>query len=229
MPTSIETDIVALLRETGTVARIVLAVLLVFSTWSWGIIIYKSVVFARLARRSKLFWTAFSAKNTLHDARAATASQRESIFVPVMIRGIETLESSSVTDDGAGGPAAARLARLSTMERAMHRAAAQQISRLERHLIFLATTASVTPFVGLFGTVWGVLTAFVGLGDAEVTTIQAVAPGIAEALITTAFGLLTAIPALIAYNHFLHKIRMVAGELDDLKAEAMLMAESGRL
>ncbi|MDR0786459.1 MAG: MotA/TolQ/ExbB proton channel family protein [Gemmatimonadota bacterium] len=228
MPTSIETDIVALLSDTGLVARIVLVALVVFSTWSWGIIIHKSVVFARLSRQSKRFWKSFSGKHSLREARAATISQRDSIFVPILLRGIEALESSS---DSAGGVSAGTgtAIRFATMERAMHRTAAQQLSRLERHLTFLATTAAVAPFVGLFGTVWGVLTAFMGLGDTGMTTIQAVAPGIAEALITTAFGLLTAIPAVMAYNHFLHHIRLVGGELDDLKAEVMLMAESGRV
>jgi biopolymer transport protein TolQ len=99
------------------------------------------------------------------------------------------------------------------------------MTRLERHLTFLATTAAVAPFVGLFGTVWGVMTAFMGMANADRTTIQAVAPGIAEALIATAFGLFAAIPAVMAYNHFLQRIRIMGEGLDDLKAELVAVAE----
>ena len=91
---------------------------------------------------------------------------------------------------------------------------------------FLATTASVAPFVGLFGTVWGVMTSFASLGNASAATLRAVAPGIADALIATAFGLFTAIPAVIAYNHFVYQLRNVGGQLDELQTE-LLSSASG--
>ena len=91
----------------------------------------------------------------------------------------------------------------------MQVAAAEEIRKLERYMPWLATTGSVTPFIGLFGTVWGVMDAFSGLGTAGAASLRAVAPGIAEALITTAAGLFTAIPAVIAYNHFLHNIKEI--------------------
>jgi biopolymer transport protein TolQ len=90
---------------------------------------------------------------------------------------------------------------------------------------FLATTASVAPFIGLFGTVWGVMTSFAGLANANTASIRAVAPGIADALVATAFGLFAAIPAVIAYNHFVYQIRNLAGQLDDLQIEILAAVE----
>ena len=92
-------------------------------------------------------------------------------------------------------------------------------------MTFLATTASVSPFVGLFGTVWGVMTSFAGLASANVATLRAVAPGIADALVATAFGLFAAIPAVIAYNQFVYQIRNIGGQLDDLQVELLAIAE----
>ncbi|PYS53745.1 MAG: hypothetical protein DMG13_11320 [Acidobacteria bacterium] len=115
------------------------------------------------------------------------------------------------------------------LQRTLQRAASAQLTRLESRMTFLATTASVTPFVGLFGTVWGVMTSFAGLANANVATLRAVAPGIADALIATAFGLFAAIPAVIAYNQFVYKIRNVGGELDDLQVEMLAMVEGDRI
>ena len=105
------------------------------------------------------------------------------------------------------------------------RSATAQLTLLEKRMTFLATTASVAPFVGLFGTVWGVMTSFAGLANANVATLRAVAPGIADALIATAFGLFAAIPAVIAYNQFVYQIRNLGGELDDLQVEMLAMTE----
>jgi biopolymer transport protein TolQ len=109
----------------------------------------------------------------------------------------------------------------------MQRSAVAQLTLLEDRLTFLATTAAVAPFVGLFGTVWGVLTSFLGLSNADNATLKAVGPGIAEALIATAFGLAAAIPAVVAYNHFVNKLRNVGGQLDDLQADMLAIAEEG--
>jgi biopolymer transport protein TolQ len=108
----------------------------------------------------------------------------------------------------------------------MQRAAASELTALEGRLIFLATTASVAPFIGLFGTVWGVLTSFMGLSNADTATLKAVGPGIAEALIATAFGLLAAIPAVVAYNFFVNSIRNIGGQLDELQADLLAIAEA---
>ena len=108
----------------------------------------------------------------------------------------------------------------------MQVAAGEEVRRLEKGMSWLATIASVSPFIGLFGTVWGVMDAFSGLGDAGAASLRAVAPGIAEALITTAAGLFAAIPALIAYNHYLHGIRGVASRMDDFASEFVAKIET---
>jgi biopolymer transport protein TolQ len=110
---------------------------------------------------------------------------------------------------------------LESVDRALLRAAATEVMRLERRVPFLATTASITPFIGLFGTVWGIIDAFHGLGTAGAATLRAVAPGISEALITTAAGLFAAIPAVIAYNVFLNQVREFGSRMDDFSLEMM--------
>jgi biopolymer transport protein TolQ len=108
----------------------------------------------------------------------------------------------------------------------MQVAAGEEVRRLEKWMSWLATTGSVSPFIGLFGTVWGVMDAFAGLGDAGTASLRAVAPGIAEALITTAAGLFAAIPAVIAYNHYLSGIRGLAARMDGFAAEFVAKIET---
>lgn len=108
----------------------------------------------------------------------------------------------------------------------MQVAAGEEVRRLEKGMSTLATIASVSPFIGLLGTVWGVMDAFAGLGEAGTASLRAVAPGIAEALITTAAGLFAAIPALIAYNHFLHGIRSLAARMTDFASEFVAKIET---
>ena len=108
----------------------------------------------------------------------------------------------------------------------MQVAASDEVRRLEKGMSWLATTGSVSPFIGLFGTVWGVMDAFAGLGDAGTASLRAVAPGIAEALITTAAGLFAAIPAVIAYNHYLSGIRGLAARMDGFAAEFVAKIET---
>jgi biopolymer transport protein TolQ len=115
--------------------------------------------------------------------------------------------------------------RMTAVERATQIAASEELTRMERRLPWLATTGAVTPFVGLFGTVWGIIDAFHGLGTAGAATLRAVAPGISEALVTTAAGLAAAIPAVIAYNHFTHSIREFAARMGDFALEFLNAVE----
>src|SRR5207248_647683 len=116
---------------------------------------------------------------------------------------------------------AGTLRSVTAVQRAMQIASSEEVSRLERNLPWLATTGAVTPFVGLFGTVWGIIDAFHGLGTAGAATLRAVAPGISEALITTAAGLATAIPAVIAYNQYMQQIREFGARMDDFGLELL--------
>jgi biopolymer transport protein TolQ len=123
------------------------------------------------------------------------------------------------------GAFSTELGGIANVERALRRATRQEITRLERSLTFLATTASATPFIGLFGTVWGIMNAFLGLSVTQSSSIQAVAPGISEALIATAAGLFAAIPAVVAYNSFSRQINVLAVEMDSFSSEFLNIAE----
>jgi biopolymer transport protein TolQ len=151
-------------------------------------------------------------------------------LVPVLNAGAELIQPAGAKGQSQGALALkSAAASVSTVQRVMRRTASAQITLLEKRLTFLATTASVTPFVGLFGTVWGVMTSFTGLANSNTASISAVAPGIADALVATAFGLFAAIPAVIAYNHFVYQLRNYAGQLDELQTEMLAIAEGDSL
>ena len=114
---------------------------------------------------------------------------------------------------------------LESINRALIKASNKEVTKMEKMMNFLATTGSVTPFIGLFGTVWGIMNSFRELGVEEVNTLQAVAPGIAEALVATALGLFAAIPAVIAYNHYLHRIKEIITEMEDFSIEFLSITE----
>jgi biopolymer transport protein TolQ len=201
-------NLVEVLNQTTPVTRVVLAALLLVSIWSWGIILSKVLLLRKIHKESETFWKIFRRGKSVSEISTACEILRFTPLVPVFNAGAERSNASA-----------------GALQRSIQRASAAQLTHLEKRMNFLATTASVTPFVGLFGTVWGVMTSFASLGNASAATLRAVAPGIADALIATAFGLLTAIPAVIAYNHFVYQIRNVGGQLDDLQTE--LLATSG--
>jgi biopolymer transport protein TolQ len=212
-------NVFELLLTTGPLARVVLLILLVFSVASWGVILSKGLLIRRIRKESAVFWRIFRKGHTLPEISTACEVLRFSPLVPVFDAGYEMIAPVEGGGEGDHLPSEA------TVQRALFRASAAQLTELETRMTFLATTASVTPFIGLFGTVWGVMGSFAGLANASVGTLQAVAPGMAEALIATAFGLFAAIPALVAYNHFVAEIRSLGGQLDDLQAEFLALAE----
>ena len=133
--------------------------------------------------------------------------------------------TSELASQLAAGNPHGRVKSLNAVTADMQVAAAEEVRKLESYMPWLATTGSVTPFIGLFGTVWGVMDAFSGLGTAGAASLRVVAPGIAEALITTAAGLFTAIPAVIAYNHFVHDIRELGARMDNFTMEVAALIE----
>ena len=214
-------DVMRLLLETGPLARIVLLILLLFSIASWGVILSKGLMIRQIRGESEVFWRIFRKAHGLSEISTACETLRVTPLVPVFNAGYEMI--GPVSPDGSGVPT--KVPSAATIERALQRAASAQLTELEARMTFLATTAAVTPFIGLFGTVLGVIGAFAGLAAANVSTVQSVAPGIAEALIATAAGLFAAIPAVVAYNHFVAAIRSLAAQIDDLQAEFMALAE----
>jgi biopolymer transport protein TolQ len=225
-----ELDLIALLRQTSPVTRLVLAILLIFSIWSWGIILSKALLLRKVRKDSAVFWKIFRKGQNLSEIRTACETLRFTPLVPVFDAAADLIHPRSGTAQTQGSLALKTAGTsLATLQRTLHRAATAQLTQLESRMTFLATTASVAPFVGLFGTVWGVMTSFAGLANANVATLRAVAPGIADALIATAFGLFAAIPAVIAYNQFVYQIRNLGGELDDLQLEILSFAERNGL
>jgi biopolymer transport protein TolQ len=217
-----------LIEQTGWVARVVLGILLILSVFSWAIILQKSSQFGRIEPQTKKFLKMFRAGRGLPDPSTLRAGAGGSPLVVVYQAGYRELEAQLGSATARGNPSAgaAKPKNANAVGVEMQVAASDEVRRLEKGMSWLATTGSVSPFIGLFGTVWGVMDAFAGLGDAGTASLRAVAPGIAEALITTAAGLFAAIPAVIAYNHYLSGIRGLAARMDGFAAEFVAKIET---
>ena len=210
-------EIIDLVKETGPVAQAVLLLLLGFSLISWAIILSRWSILRRARVQSGRFLRAFRRAQRLQDIAAASEQFRPSPLVGVFQSGFKEFERQVGSSGTLRNPL--------SIQRAMQIASSEQITRFERNLPWLAITAAVTPFVGLFGTVWGIIDAFHGLGTSGAATLRAVAPGISEALITTAAGLAAAIPAVIAYNLIGGSIRDFAARCDDFSLEMLNTVE----
>lgn len=213
-------EIATLVRQTGAVAKIVLLILLIFSLFSWAIILSKWALFRRARLHSGRFLRAFRKAVRLQDVAAVSEQFKPSPLVVVFEGAYDEYRRQVGNPTGIVKNTVA-------VQRAAQIASSEELTRLERRLPWLATTGAVTPFIGLFGTVWGIIDAFHGLGTAGAATLRAVAPGISEALITTAAGLFAAIPAVIAYNQFGHSIREFGARMDDFTLEFLNAVERG--
>lgn len=212
-------EIVDMLSNTGPIAKLVLLTLLAFSLISWAIILTKWSRLQRARSQSGRFMRAFRKAQRLQDIAAVAHQFKPSPLVGVFEGGYEEFQRQV---QGSG------LRSLVSIQRGMQIGSSEEISRLERNVPWLAITAAATPFIGLFGTVWGIIDAFQGLGTAGAATLRAVAPGISEALITTAAGLAAAIPALIAYNLIGASIREFAARCDDFALEFLNIVEDNQ-
>lgn len=210
-----------LLTGTGLVVKIVLIILLYFSVVSWAIIFYKFLQVHRANSESErfldFFWKTkrFDAINTQLDRfgnspLAVLFKEGYGELKRLMEKGDQPENPAVITTDVGG---------IENIGRALRRATTSEITRLEKYTTFLATTGSTAPFIGLFGTVWGIMSAFKGIGETGSASLAVVAPGIAEALIATAIGLVAAIPAVMGYNHFQHRIRVLIAEMDSFSTE----------
>jgi biopolymer transport protein TolQ len=206
---------------TGLVVKLVLLILLYFSVVSWAIIFYKLLQVHRANNESErfleFFWKAkrFDAINAqldrfVNSPLTVLFNEGYGELKKLMEKGEEKADPTVISTDLGG---------IDNISRALRRATTLEITRLEKYLTFLATTGSTAPFIGLFGTVWGIMTAFKGIGETGSASLAVVAPGIAEALIATAIGLVAAIPAVMGYNHFQQKIRVLSGEMDSFSTE----------
>jgi biopolymer transport protein TolQ len=208
--------------HTGWVGKTVLAILVLFSVISWAVMIAVASRFRRSQRASRRFIPIFRKAKRLADVQSALGALTHSSLVGLFRAGYAEIEAQI-----AHGDVTARqtVRSVESVERSLVRASRIEAARLSRFVPFLATTAAATPFIGLFGTVWGIMGAFGNIGATGSTSITAVAPGISEALINTAAGLFAAIPALLAYNHFVQKLRQARGEMEDFTLEFLNLTE----
>jgi len=211
---------VVLFLNAGIIVRLVMILLAFFSVVSWSIILFKLFQVHNANSESERFMDLFWKSNRF-DAIATQVDRFANSPLTVLFNeGYGELKK--VVDNNAkseGGAFSTDLGGVENVSRALRRATNLEITRLEKYLTFLATTGSTSPFIGLFGTVWGIMTAFEGIGKTGSASLAVVAPGIAEALIATAIGLVAAIPAVMAYNHFQHKIRVLINEMDSFSTE----------
>ena len=226
-PSSFET----FLHETGPSAKAILAILLFFSIVSWLIIIAKYIRLKRVQGQSRRFLDFFRKSKRFSEVNTMASQLAETPLTTLFKSGYAELDAQ-IKAARSDEPATAAttnmrllIKNISGIERALERAAGAEVSRLTRWLTFLATTAAACPFIGLFGTVWGIMSAFNAIGVSGSTSIVAVAPGISEALINTAAGLAAAIPALIAYNYFMGQIRQMRATMDDFALEFLNLTE----
>jgi biopolymer transport protein TolQ len=216
-----------LVGHTGVMAKVVLVLLAIFSFVSWAIILYKGVALRRAYSQSLTFLDVFRRSSKFSEVNSVCVQLKASPLVGVFQAGYTEVNQQV---RGPGMNPAATGARptvrsLDSLSRALVRAATVEATRLERRVTFLATTASVTPFVGLFGTVWGIMTAFEDIGRMGSANLAVVAPGIADALITTAMGLAAAIPAAVFYNFYNSRIKVLSSMMDDFALEFLNIVE----
>jgi len=219
-------DLLHLFWGSGLVVRLVLFTLVGFSVGCWGIALAKSREMRRAQKQTAKFIDIFWEAKNLGTIQAASVDLKDSPVAQVFRAGYQELQRMTKSKRAsAEDEAEVEFGGVENVQRAMQRVRIQELTRLERGLTFLATTSSTAPFIGLFGTVWGIMTAFMGLSTTTSSSIQAVAPGIAEALIATAVGLAAAIPAVVMYNRFARQLRVLIAEVDTFASEFLNIAE----
>ncbi|MCC6349138.1 MAG: MotA/TolQ/ExbB proton channel family protein [Candidatus Eisenbacteria bacterium] len=214
----VRSTIPSLIAHASLFSKGVLLLLLVMSVYSWAILWDRLRLYATARRQDASFLTAFRRLGDAADCRLVAEQHPASVLARTALAGQKALEQYSSEHMG---PAA----RWELAQHAMDRAANEEVASLERHVGFLATTGSVAPFVGLMGTVWGVMVSFVNIGAQGSATLVVVAPGIAEALIATIAGLAAAIPSVIGYNHCLGRLHEAGNRASSFTAEFL----AGRL
>lgn len=226
-------SLLSMVLDAGAMVQFVLLLLLFFSVLSWAIILMKYRSIKKVKRENELFMDAYMKSNKLSDilpeskkfkhsniAEIFQAGYAELITITKVMRGSAPTEES---DDSGALPM--EMKGIDNVERALNRACSSGVTKLESALGFLATTGSASPFIGLFGTVWGIMDTFKNIGARGSATLAVVAPGISEALIATAAGLAAAIPAVIFYNYYLNRIKTMSMEMDNFASELLNIIE----
>ena len=214
-----------LVRGSGVVAWLLLLTLAIFSVVSWAIILDRVMLFRKARRQTDAFLETFRSSGKFSEAKETARELDNSPCAAMFLTGYAELaaQMEAGKEDNPGGEQLT--IQLSPLQRALQRAARAERDRLRRMMVFLATTAAVCPFIGLFGTVWGIMNAFNAIGAYASADISVVAPGIGAALTTTAAGLAAAIPAVIAYNYLQTKIRGHSARMEDFGLEFLALIE----
>ena len=228
-------DLLHTISNAGLVVQLILLLLLFFSVTSWAIILIKYRYIKRAVRQSaeftEFFWKSRDLSNAFSKAKQLRGSPLARIF---RIAYVELKKTSQSGSDPGSAPSGhgeeklkfnTRFAGMDNVKRALRRAINTEMTRMTQMVPFLATTGNTTPFIGLFGTVWGIMNSFAGIGQSGSASLAVVAPGISEALVATAAGLAAAIPAVIAFNFFMNKIRIVESELQSFSADFLNIIE----
>ncbi len=212
---ALDFGMLALFERADLIVKSVIILLLLASIWCWAIIFEKWIAVRRLNKRSnafeKIFWSGQSLDDLYDRISAEPRDPMSAVFVAAMREW-----RRSPSKPGIGGATASLAERI---DRVMHITVQREMDRVERYMTFLATTGSTAPFIGLFGTVWGIMNSFQSIALSKNTSLAVVAPGIAEALFATALGLLAAIPAVVAYNKLSRDLDRYAGRLDNFAGE----------
>lgn len=218
---SFHTSALSMMFAAGPVVQVVLLILLFFSVVSWAIIFMKFFSYRRIVKENDLFFDGYVRAKKLSDLSAEAKKYSNSTVAEVFrIAYAELTNLSERSGD---------LRTIDTIERAISRAIGTETGKLGSYLPFLATTGNACPFIGLFGTVWGIMDTFRGIGLRGSATLAVVAPGISEALIATAMGLLAAIPAVIFFNYFTNRTRSLVLEMEAFGSELVNIIERNYL
>lgn len=214
----------------GPVGQLVMLTLLLFSVASWTIVIMKARLFKKVRLDSEDFLETFWNSANLNEAHAAAAQYQFSPQASVFIAGFAELQKiNKIRNRQENHPGEEKLdmqlATMDNLKRAIRKAQSEMVSQMGKNLPFLATTGSATPFIGLFGTVWGIMVSFHDIGQRGSASLAVVAPGISEALVATAAGLAAAIPAVIFYNYFSNKLDLIDGEVDSFSIDFLNLVE----
>ncbi len=240
MPSTSGSALLEIIVNSSAISKVVLGILAIFSVVSWGIILHKWWTFRRTARETASFLDVFRRSNKFSEVQAVCATLKHSPLVGLFQAGYAeittqlrhqtqalaaTVPAGAATPNPPLGSPRPTLKSLAGVDRALMRASVVEVNKLEKHIGFLATTASITPFIGLFGTVVGIMMAFQNIAQSGSTSLGVVSRPIADALIATAFGLFAAIPAVYYYNLLTNAVKVFASEMDDFAMEFLNIAE----
>lgn len=219
-----------MILHAGPMGQAVMITLLLFSLISWSIIFMKIRLFKKAESETDEFMESFWSSTTLNDAGESAKRFALSPEAAVFTAGFNELQKinkirNSKDSNSNNEPLEMQLATMDNLKRAIRKAESQEVTALGRSLSFLATTGSAAPFIGLFGTVWGIMASFHDIGQRGSASLAVVAPGISEALVATAAGLAVAIPAVIAYNYFANRLGEIENEMQNFSTDFLNLVE----